>query len=94
MIIKNGLVFTGTEFKQKDLYTDGVIIACSCSCDGADASATSEFDGEIIDATGLYVMFTSTDAKVKISATALSKLSKPSPNTKQARASQPSALQA
>ena len=55
MIIKNGLVFTGTEFKQKDLYTDGAVIADSCSCSAIDTSTTSEFGNEIIDATDLYV---------------------------------------
>ena len=46
MIIKNGLVFTGTEFKQKDLYTDGSVIT----------DAYSDFDSEIVDATDLYVI--------------------------------------
>lgn len=56
MIIKNGLVFTGTEFKQKDIYTDGAVIAGSCSCSTIDNSTTSEFGNEIIDATDLYVI--------------------------------------
>lgn len=56
MIIKNGLVFTGTEFKQKDLYTDGAVIAGSCSCNTIDNSTISEFGNEIIDATDLYVI--------------------------------------
>lgn len=48
MIIKNGLIFTGEEFEQKDLYIDGASIVSG--------DAISSPEQEIVDATGLYVI--------------------------------------
>ena len=48
MIIKNGLVFTGTEFTKQDMYIDNLKIVSQ--------DVSSSFDQDTIDADGLYVI--------------------------------------
>ena len=48
MIIKNGLVFTGTEFTKQDMYIDNFKIVSQ--------DVSSSFDQDTIDADGLYVI--------------------------------------